>query len=203
MLVSDLFESRTDLDLVLALLAVAHDGAQPLACLLSLLHGGFGLELSAAEGVPGGNGHSGETRAIASVQGCSHSNGGGRLTPRVGTCLTAWADRWYDDSFRIISSCLGCSRTIARESRPTEDAVLKAVPLGNGELALINDKLGHCVVAGVLVAARHDVGRSVRDAEVEDLSSSDEVVEALHDLLARRRVLPPLSKRNRADGHQR
>ena len=76
MLVSDLFESRTDLDLVLALLAVAHDGAQPLACLLSLLHGGFGLELAAAEGVPGGNGHSGETHAIASVQSCKYPDAG-------------------------------------------------------------------------------------------------------------------------------
>lgn len=52
------------------------------------------------------------------------------------------------------------------------------------------------MISCILIASSDNVGGGVGDAQVQDLASADEVVEALHDLLARGRVLPPVQVQN-------
>lgn len=57
------------------------------------------------------------------------------------------------------------------------------------EQSLVDDELSQSMISGVLTTFRDDPSRRVGDTEVEDLSSLDEVVERLHDLLDGRGVV--------------
>lgn len=58
--------------------------------------------------------------------------------------------------------------------------------------ALVDAERGLSVLDGVGVCRADDPRRTVRDAEVEDLALLDENVEAVHDLLDRGHVVPPV-----------
>lgn len=58
--------------------------------------------------------------------------------------------------------------------------------------ALVDAELTETMVAGVLVGLRNDPGRRVRDAQVQDLSLSDEGVETLHELRDGAGEVPPV-----------
>lgn len=50
------------------------------------------------------------------------------------------------------------------------------------------------MIAGVLIGFSHNPGWRIRDSEVEDFASSDEVIERVHELRDGNRIVPPALK---------
>ncbi len=72
-----------------------------------------------------------------------------------------------------------------------QDVSLK-VAHGGAPVALVDAELGEAMVAGVLIRFADDPGWGIADAEVENFSSSDDVVEGLHEFGNRGGKVPPV-----------